>query len=75
MYIDEQGNAKPHRFYYELGRKESTIMAKMLRSQYGAGDDFETILKDAFGYYDGPIRFKAFCEAFSLGYVFCTDKH
>ena len=75
MYIDETGNAKPHRFYYELGRKESAIMAKMLRSQYGAGGDFEAILKDAFGYYHGPLKFKAFCEAFSLGYVFCTDKH
>ena len=75
IYVDENGQTHEHRFYYELGRKESTILAKMLRSQYGAGDDFETILKDAFGHYDGPIKFKAFCEAFSLGYIFCTDKH
>ncbi len=75
IYVDENGQTQEHRFYYELARKESAIFAKMLRSQYGAGDDFETILKDAFGHYDGPIKFKAFCEAFSLGYVFCTDRH
>lgn len=75
IYVDEQGVEHEHRFYYELARKESAIFAKMLRSQYGAGEDFETILKDAFGHYDGPIKFKAFCEAFSLGYVFCADKH
>lgn len=75
IYTDEDGNDKEHRFYYELGRKESTVMAKMLRSQYGAGADFETILRESFGSYDGPIKFKAFCEAYSLGYVFCTDKH
>ncbi len=75
IYIDENGEEHEHRFYYELARKESAIFAKLLRSQYGAGEDFETILKDAFGYYDGPIKFKAFCEAFNLGYVFCADKH
>jgi len=75
IYIDENGEEHEHRFYYELARKESSVFAKLLRSQYGAGADFETILKDAFGYYDGPLKFKAFCEAFNLGYVFCTDKH
>ena len=75
IFVDENGEEKEHRFYYELARKESSVFAKMLRSQYGAGEDFETILKDAFGHYDGPIKFKAFCEAFNLGYVFCTDKH
>ncbi len=75
IYIDENGVEQEHRFYYELARKESSVFAKLLRSQYGAGADFETILKDAFGYYDGPLKFKAFCEAFGLGYVFCTDRH
>lgn len=75
IFVDENGQEKEHRFYYELARKESSVFAKMLRSQYGAGSDFGTILKDAFGHYDGPIKFKAFCEAFNLGYVFCTDKH
>lgn len=75
IYVDEQGVEQEHRFYYELGRKETSVFAKMLRSQYGAGADFGTILKDAFGHYDGPIKFKAFCEAFNLGYVFCADKH
>lgn len=74
VFVDEVGIEREHRFYYELGRKESSVFAKMLRSQYGAGEDFATILKDAFGHYDGPIKFKAFCEAFNLGYVFCTDK-
>lgn len=75
IYIDDNGNEQDHRFYYELARKESSVFAKMLRSQYGAGEDFGTILKDAFGHYDGPIKFKAFCEAFNLGYVYCSDKH
>ena len=75
IYIDDEGVEHENRFYYELARKESAVFAKLLRSQYGAGEDFETILKDAFGHYDGPIKFKAFCEAFNLGYVFCTDKH
>lgn len=75
IYIDELGIEHEHRFYYELARKESAAFAKLLRSQYGAGADFETILRDAFGHYDGPLKFKAFCEAFNLSYVFCTDRH
>lgn len=74
IFVDEDGNPKGSRFYYELARKESSIFAKMLRTQYGAGKPFGELLRDAFGQHDGPLKFKAFCEAFNLGYTFCTDR-
>lgn len=74
IFVDEEGNPQGSRFYYELARKESSIFAKMLRTQYGAGKPFGELLKDAFGQHDGPLKFKAFCEAFNLGYTFCTDR-
>lgn len=74
IFVDENGQPQGSRFYYELARKESSILAKMLRTQYGAGMTFGDILKDAFGQHDGPLKFKAFCEAYNLGYTFCTDR-
>ena len=74
IFIDENGEPKGSRFYYALERKESSVFAKMLRTQYGAGKPFGELLKDAFGQHDGPLKFKAFCEAFNLGYTFCTDR-
>ena len=74
IYTDENGQPQGSRFYYALERKESSIFAKMLRTQYGAGKPFGELLRDAFGQHDGPLKFKAFCEAFSLGYTFCTDR-
>lgn len=74
IYIDENDNPQGSRFYYALERKESSIFAKMLRTQYGAGKTFGELLRDAFGQHDGPLKFKAFCEAFNLGYTFCTDR-
>lgn len=74
IFIDENGQPQGSRFYYALERKESSIFAKMLRTQYGAGKPFGELLKDAFGQHDGPLKFKAFCEAFNLGYTFCTDR-
>lgn len=74
IFVDENGQPQGSRFYYALERKESSILAKMLRTQYGAGMSFGEILKDAFGQYDGPLKFKAFCEAYNLGYTFCTDR-
>lgn len=74
IYVDENGQPQGSRFYYALDRKESSIFAKMLRTQYGAGRTFGELLEDAFGQHDGPLKFKAFCEAFNLGYTFCTDR-
>lgn len=74
IFIDENGTEHPSRFYYELDRKESAVFARMLRSQYGASGTFEEIMKDAFGSHDGPLKFKAFCEAFNLGYTYCSNR-
>lgn len=74
IYVDETGHEHPSRFYYELDRKESAIFAKMLRSQHGVSGSFEDVLKANFGSHDGPIRFKAFCEALNLGYTYCANR-
>lgn len=74
IYVDENGLPRESRFYYALEKKESAVFAKMLRTRYGAGRSFGELLKDAFGQHDGPLKFKAFCEALNLGYTFCTDR-
>lgn len=69
-----EGNPDENKFFYELRKKESDTMFKMLRTQYGATYTFEEILKDSFGSYEGPLKFKALCEAYGLDYIYCSNR-
>ena len=57
-----------YEFHYSLDEENTNALLMQLRNQYDIRYKLETVLKNAFGYEDGSVRFEQFCKDMGIVY-------
>ena len=64
------GGRETYEFAYDLDEEQTRMLFRALRKKYDPWEPTETILKQAFGYEDGSVRFESFCREADIAYRF-----